>query len=270
MHSVFQLKTRVEGARIRLSCFLTTPVFSSLADSSGPIVLKIQRKRVTGFIWGQQYEEHFDGLTPDNAETIFEGPLEPINRRKFEYTDTHVEIGETYAYRCSTPLGRLPTGPASVRMRDHRIWWPHHEVETRLAALQQANPSLVRLKKFGTTVGGRSIPGLIVGNSGNCIALVGTIHAGESGPELMIPAVERLLAEHAGLLDQVGVALLPNTNIDERERLVEGCPWYLRTNARGVAESLDQRETDNIVRTVQQNDAPATEEQGLRNQSGVA
>ena len=60
----------------------------------------------------------------------------------------------------------------------------------------------------GTTVGGRSIPGLIVGNSGNCIALVGTIHAGESGPELMIPAVERLLAEHAGLLDQVGVALL--------------------------------------------------------------
>jgi hypothetical protein len=73
-----------------------------------------------------------------------------------------------------------------------------------------------------------------VGNRDHCIALVGTIHAGESGPELMIPAIERLVVDHAELLNRVGVAILPNVNIDERERLVRGCPWYLRRNLRGV------------------------------------
>ncbi|MHB9110916.1 MAG: M14 family metallopeptidase, partial [Armatimonadota bacterium] len=78
------------------------------------------------------------------------------------------------------------------------------------------------------------LTGLHVGNRDRCIALVGTIHAGESGPELAIPAVERLLAEHPALLARAGIALLPNVNVDERERMARGCPWYLRTNARGV------------------------------------
>ncbi len=42
------------------------------------------------------------------------------------------------------------------------------------------------------------------------------------------------LADEPALLAQVGIAVLPNVNIDERERLIAGCPWYLRTNSRGV------------------------------------
>ena len=50
----------------------------------------------------------------------------------------------------------------------------------------------------------------------------------------MIPAVEHMLADNADLLSHVGMAILPNVNVDERERLIDGCPWYLRKNSRGV------------------------------------
>ncbi|MCF7848865.1 MAG: hypothetical protein K9M45_08455, partial [Kiritimatiellales bacterium] len=95
-------------------------------------------------------------------------------------------------------------------------------------------PTMASLTSFGTSVGGHDIMGLAAGNPDRRIALVGAIHAGESGPELMIPAVERLLTENPELLRKTGVAILPSVNVDERERLVTGCPWYLRTNARGV------------------------------------
>jgi hypothetical protein len=233
-HAFMRLTARVEGAGVRLSFYFTTPVFKSLGGPSNSTVLQIQRKSVPGFTWGRHYKEYFDGLVPGAADVLFEGPLKAINHRKFEYLDSKVKIGETYVYWVSCTLGHLPTGPVPVRIRDHHIWWPHHEVESRIAAMAQTYPGMASLKRYGTTVGGYSISGLIVGNGKNCIALVGTIHAGESGPELIIPAVERLLTDHADLLSQVGVAILPNVNVDNRERLIKGCPWYLRTNARGV------------------------------------
>ncbi len=47
-------------------------------------------------------------------------------------------------------------------------------------------------------------------------------------------AVDRILAEEPSLADRVRVACIPVVNLDERERLARGCPWYLRVNARGV------------------------------------
>ena len=233
-HVFGQLNARVEDGTVRLAFYLTTPVFSALKDAQLPDTIRIHRQCESEFTWGQHYAEHFDGMDVGKAQIIFEGPINPINNRKFEFLDEDVEIGQTYVYWISCPLGRLPTGPVAVRVRDPRIWWPHHEVESRLSTIAKEHPDLAAIEQYGTTVGDHTIPGLRVGNRDRCIALVGTIHAGESGPELVIPAVERLLKENADLLTQTGVAILPNVNIDERERLVQGCPWYLRTNARGV------------------------------------
>jgi hypothetical protein len=233
-HALGQLTARVGNDGVRLSCYLTTSVFESRRCKQDALMIRIYRKRVPGFRWGRHYAEYFDGLVPHETDIVFEGPMESINNRKFEYLDPKVKMKGTYVYWVSCPLGRLPTGPVPVRVRDSCIWWPHREIQSRLAALAEGYPKMTSLKRYGTTVGGHSIPGLIVGNRHNCLALVGTIHAGESGPELMIPAVERALADNTDLLSQAGVAILPNVNVDERERLIDGCPWYLRTNSRGV------------------------------------
>ncbi len=233
-HVFSQLTAYVNNGGVHLAFYFTTPVFDSLKGDCPPIPIRIHRKCEPLFRWGQDYSEHFGGLEANQARVIFEGLIEPINKRKFEFLDRKTEVGRTYAYWASSPLGRFPTGPVAVRVRDDRIWWPHNVVKSRLAAITEAYPALVQIEQYGTTVGGHTLSGLRVGNRGRCIALVGTIHAGESGPELMIPAVERLLVEHAALLAHVGIAILPDVNVDERERLIRGCPWYLRTNAHGV------------------------------------
>lgn len=233
-HAFSQLTARVEDGGVRLAFYLTTPVFEARRDNQTISSIRVYRKCAKGFKWGKDYAEHFDGMNHGEAEVIFEGLIEPINNRKFEFLDEKAKAGETYVYWVSCSLGLHPTGPVAVRVRDRRLWWPHREVQSRLAGIAKNYPDLASVEQYGMTVGGHAMPGLIVGNRDHCLALVGTIHAGESGPELLIPVVERLLAENAALLANVGVAILPNVNIDERERLVHGCPWYLRTNARGV------------------------------------
>lgn len=235
-HAFSNLKARVEDGGVHLGFYTTTPIFKAREEAkpADPILIRIHRLSLPDFRWGQDYGEHFDGLEIADAELIFEGPIDPINDRKFETLDATVEIGQTYAYWVSSPLARFPTGPVAVRIRDPRIWWPHHEVESRMRAMAAAHPDLVKVDRYGTTAGDRAIRGLEAGNRENCIALVGLIHAGESGPELMLPAVERLLQEHPDLLTRTGVAILPSVNADERERQNRGCPWYLRRNARDV------------------------------------
>ena len=233
-HAFTRFEARVQEQGVRLSFYLTTPVFQARRGDRPVPPIRIRRKALPRFTFGKHYAEYLDGLAAEGSKTIFEGRLDAINGRKFAYVDETATVGVTYAYWVSCSLGRLPTGPAAVRVRDPRVWWPHNEVRKRLTAMAEKHPDLVTLKTYGRTVGGRSIVGLRAGNRERAVALVGTIHAGESGPELVIPAVERLLAEEADLLKAVGVAVLPNVNIDQRERLVQGCPWYLRTNARGV------------------------------------
>lgn len=235
-HAFSNLKARVEHGGVRLGFYLCTPVFRALEAEPGsaPFPIRIHRLNLPDFRWGQDYGEAFDGLDVADADPVYEGPIDPINNRKFEFLDEAVEIGQTLAYWVSCPRARLPTGPATVRIRDPRIWWPHHEVESRLSTMAASHPNQVSTERFGTTVGDRPITGLRAGNRDRCIALVGVIHPGESGPELIIPAVERLLREHPDLLARTGLAILPNVNADERERQVQGCPWYLRRNLRQV------------------------------------
>ena len=42
------------------------------------------------------------------------------------------------------------------------------------------------------------------------------------------------MTEDPELLERVQIVAIPGVNLDERERLVAGVPWYLRTNHQGV------------------------------------
>jgi len=229
-----QLQAKVRQSKVALSFYKATPFFESEGGKHDEDLVRVYRKLEPDFVFGRDYDEYFEGLDWREAELIFKGILPVINRRKFEYADDKVEIGKTYAYWVDLGDDNLPTGPAPVRVRDSQVWWPQAATEHRMAALASACPGKVKLKQFGMTVNGRPLNGLIAGNSDRCVALIGTIHAGESGPELIIPAIERLSRENAALLEKVGVAVMPSVNIDERERLVNGHPPYLRGNANGV------------------------------------
>jgi len=219
---------------VTLRFYMSTPLFRGSAKNKQNLSIRVHRREEPGFVFGEDYEEYFDGLSMAGAEKIFEGHLPAINGRKFEFTDKNVKIGKVYAYWVSSNRGDPPAGPVAVKVRDPEVWWPAKTVRARLDALAKTYPQLVTLRTYGQTVRGRPLRGVVAGKGTRTLALVGAIHAGESGPELILPAVERLLKENRELLHNVRVAALPSVNMDERERLARGTPWYLRTNANGV------------------------------------
>jgi hypothetical protein len=230
----YNLRIKAIEGQVHLSFYKSTPLFSSLSENDKSPVIRIYRKEESAFTFNRDYGEYFDGISAADAEPIFEGALEPINGRKYEYIDAHVRVGSTYAYWVSSDRGDPPVGPAAVRVRDKEIWWAWRDIESRLEHLARTYPRLVKIGSFGRTVRGKEIRGLLIGNTEHCAAFVGLIHPGESGPELIMPAVERILREERDLLEHVGLAILPSVSIDERERLVLGHPGYLRTNFNGV------------------------------------
>lgn len=230
----FLLRVTANAGRVTLTFFKGTPYFESPGGNEAVPVVRVYRLKVDDFQRGADCSEFFDGLDWHAAELVHEGPLPLVNHRKVEFADSTVTIGSTYAFWVGLNQGEEPTGPVAVRVRDHQVWWPNEEVNARLDAIARQWPRRVALKVYGETVMGRPIRGLVAGSPDNAVAAVGVIHAGESGPELVIPALDQILGEHPDLLDRAGLAILPSVNIDERERLVHGYPSYLRANSRGV------------------------------------
>jgi len=229
------LKATAINGRVRLSCFKSTPFFNATQKKKPDSVrLRIWRADLPGFRFGQDYDEFFNGLRWQDARLIFEGPFSALNNRKFEFADERVEPGQTYAYWVATDRGDLPTGPAAVKVRDPRVWWTWEEVQRRLDRLAAGFPGVVELRPVGQTVQGRPLRALIAGNRGHVLVLLGSVHAGEAGAELLIPAFEHVVRNRRALLDRVGLAVLPCVNADQRQRLALGHPPYLRTNANGV------------------------------------
>jgi len=222
------------GNAVRLRFYLSTPLFTAPPAQRAGLVMRIYRRAAPGFVFGEDYAEYFDGATPQPADLIFEGTLAAINERIFEFVDREVAQDATYLYWVSTDRGETPTGPAAVKVRNPDVWWTAATLQARLDDLARKYPQRVTLKEYGRSVRGRPIVGILAGEGPATIGLVGAVHAGESGPELIVPALERLLAEDADLLGRVRIAALPSTNIDEREELANGRPWYLRKNANGV------------------------------------
>ena len=66
------------------------------------------------------------------------------------------------------------------------------------------------------------------------IMTVGAVHAGESGPEILLTFLRETLSENPKAFDDCGIAVLPVVSADNREEMVNGAPWYIRKNSRGV------------------------------------
>ena len=230
----FLTATAVDG-KVRLACFKSTPFFEATKQQKPDSVkLRIWRIALPTFRFGRDYDEFFDGLSWQDARVVFEGAISAINNRKYEFVDESVICGHTYAYWVGTDGGGLPTGPVAIKVRDPRVWWSWDETQRRLDALAAEFPDVVESREVGQTVHGRRLRALLAGRRDRMLVLIGSLHAGESGPELIIPAFETLIRTHPELLKKAGVAMLPRVNSDERERLVRGYPPYLRTNSNGV------------------------------------
>lgn len=189
--------------------------------------IRVYRLACPDFDFAKDREEYFSGLDPRSAEIVFRGRIEPQNDFKFRFVDRSAKAGEVYAYWLATTPGE-PVGPLPVKVRDQDVWWTSETVAARLEALKSRFPGEVEMERLDG--GGRPIPAVRVGRGKTGLALVGAIHAGEAGPELIIPILEQLLERRRDLLDKVSVAAVPTANGAMRDRLARGNPWYLRRN----------------------------------------
>lgn len=224
-----RLRAAVEGGAVHL-CGLRNR--SGAQSPEAFRALRVFRAEEPEFDFGADGVEYFDGLSWRDAALISKSP--PVDEaKKLSFTDRDVAVGGVYAYWMAAAEGE-PVGPVPVKVRDPEVWWSCERVAEELDALASDFPDRVTVEVVGRSVRGRAIHGLRVGASLPAVGLVGIVHAGESGAELMLPVLRRLLAERPELLDAAGVAAIPVVNVDERERLVRGVPGYLRVNANGV------------------------------------
>ena len=229
---ISQVRARVNQAHVVLTWYKSTPTFQA-KDEKTFASFRIYRLETNDFVFGRDYEEFFFGLSHTSAQLVFEGPLSPTNNRKYTYTDEHVETGSTYAYFIQATDAPI-VGPVPVRVRDPEIWWSYHTLQTRIQELANIAPDHVKITTCGHTSAGRNIFCLNIGQGTRTLGLVGLIHAGESGPELIVPALKTLLQIQPELFDHVRVVAIPGVNLDAREQEAEGTPWYLRTTPGGV------------------------------------
>ncbi len=221
------LQARIEGVEV-IFTFEKTAVFAGTPEGAGAEI---------GVIISRTSHSRND-VNPGakTAETIFRGKLKSADGRRYEYRDAFPGApGVSYFYRVTTDPANWRAWPAKVRRYNPDIWWTPEVIEQRLDAIARRFPGRVEIRAVGETAKGRSLRALFAGNPGRRVVLVGAVHVSESGPELLLPAVEMLLAERPELLDAVGIAVLPCITLDERERLLStGYPLYLRKNANGV------------------------------------
>lgn len=195
--------------------------------------IKIYR-REESFVFNEDYDEFFLNMTfSEKCLLVFDGSLTPLNNRKFVYQDESTSVGKTYTYWVQTKSS-VPIGPYPIKIRDPEVWWSYEKIMGRLTNLKANYPNLVQLSVCGQTTRGLNIPCIRIGNGQCTIGMVGAIHAGESGPELIIPVLEKLLKDHSDVIAKTQIIAIPSVNIDSREAEVKGVPWYIRTNANGV------------------------------------
>jgi len=178
-----------------------------------------------------------------NEVAVLPGPASP--RQVLE--DPTVQIGQTYAYqvRYRTSVLREERSPiAAVRVHDPETWWPTARVAAEIEKLLAAHPEALRVETIGRGAHkGLPITALRAGSraeGAKTLVLVGAIHAGESGPELILPALAGVLARAreaaplAAALERTAIFAVPVLNVDERDRLLSGHPTYLRKSPQGI------------------------------------
>jgi len=194
--------------------------------------IRILREIETEPLFGQYDTER----TPENAVCLFDG--EPGHfSRSCTWTDETVQSRTVYYYWVQEiwPDQETTSHPIAVKVRDLYVWWPRDKYEGYMDQLAADFPDMVKIAQCGISPKGYPMRYILAGNPENCIAYVGAVHAGESGPEIILPAIRRILETDPDLLRKTGVAMLPVANPDQRQRHVEeGHVPYLRTTANGV------------------------------------
>ncbi len=193
----------------------------------------IYRREEKNFHFRESGKEYFDCMLPTEDDIIFKGKLEP-QYSYAEYTDYDIETDKVYIYW----VGRDKvlediSGPVPVKARDPYLWWSFEKITHKTEGLAERFPD-VEILQVGETVRHKPLKAIVAGNRENLIALVGTVHACESGPEILLTFLEDMLSNYPQLLKKTGVAILPSVNADVRERMVCGAPWPLRKNENGV------------------------------------
>lgn len=194
--------------------------------------IQILREQETQPLFG----EYCMDRTPERAVCLFDG-LPGRFSRSFAWTDETVQSRCIYYYwvRELWPDRETLSHPVAVKVRDERIWWSRTKYEEYMDRMAVDFPDMIRIGKCGRSAKGYPMRYILAGNPDRCIAYVGAVHAGESGPEIILPAICRILENEPELLRRVGVAMLPAANPDQRQRHVdEGYVPYLRTTANGV------------------------------------
>lgn len=235
MHKpIINLKAVAVDKQILVSFYKSSWFFYDKAANSEDLYskLRIYRKKVD-CDFGRDGKELFDGLIYSDTDLIYEGPIKCDNNRCFSFIDNSVVVGETYAYWVG-PLNGQATGPYPVKVRDPQVWWSEDRISSEIYNLKKNYPDMVKVLTIGKTVKGRNILALEIGHSKKTIACIGAIHAGESGPELIIGAAKILLKEHRDIFHNAGIIAVPAVNMDERQNQIDGVPWYLRVNSNSV------------------------------------
>ena len=193
----------------------------------------VYRKQCDEFEFNNDYEDFFCGLTPDESELIFQGTVECSNNRKYTFRDKNIEIGKTYAYFVKSKNTQW-IGPMPLKVRDSRVWWSYKELCKQITKLKNDFGTKIEVSVCGRTVEGRNIHGVKIGSGKPFLGLLGAVHPGEAGPELMISALHQFLTTNPYMLKSRSIVAIPSVNIDMREQLTMGVPWYLRKNIAGV------------------------------------
>lgn len=231
-----KLKAKVEDNKVKLSFLQRGPT-----EETSNVPVKIYRRQEELYFGTENryepWEEYVDNQSyKDNSDIIFEGLL-PCNYSFCEYVDPNVEIGKTYLYWVTANSFGEKTvlGAIAVKVRDHNVWWSYKKAVQELYKMKEDFPNVeMSIERYGESTYHVDIWGITIGNKNNTIALAGAVHAAEPGPELLTIATRWLLENHSGMFEKVGLAILPVINVDEREKVVEGAPFYLRLNPNGV------------------------------------
>lgn len=231
-HPLLNVRGDVSEGVVTVRAFFHDDPYHELLNGTPQTVVLYRRK--TGFVFGRNRMEFFDGLLPAPEDELLRVSVSGPGR-KVELRDPTAVVGETYCYWIGTDAAdNIPTGPIAVKIRHPEVWWPHEKVQSALGRLECSHPGLVQCSVAGTTRMGKEIPAIRVGTGPVAIALVGLIHAGEAGTELIFPILEQFLEHDRELLARASLLALPVVNVDERERMAKGYPAYLRVNASGV------------------------------------
>lgn len=181
--------------------------------------------------------EYVDNQTylDSRVKVIFEGTL-PLEMSFNTYVDEDVTPGEKYIYWIEADSFGTHTvlGPLCVKVRSRDVWWPFDVWMAEMEKLRDEHSDIITIKQWGETTMHRPMCAMHIGNPDNVVAILGAVHASETGPELLLKAMRFILENNKEVFNRVGIALMPTVNIDVREETVDGVPHYLRLNHNGV------------------------------------